>query len=245
VLVRKRLDEAMNITWSLTTKITEEYFQYHRIRGDLGKLVMDKLDMLLSMLSRKDGVARQKQIAASTTPRHRSSSPCASLLQVAQLAWNKLFSLALPGSTGYLSSVNPNPLAVPELGRLGGRDAPCDFYRASVATVALMVSFASHAYTECQVTLLDAFAGDISGGGQYALWLDYTYTLSTGGSVSSSGYILLSNSAAATIAAAALSARVSGQTNITIRYLNSGGASVDAVCGSPGRGDLIGIRLSG
>lgn len=114
-----------------------------------------------------------------------------------------------------------------------------------LASVALMASFSSHAFTDCHVMLVDVFTGDIAGAGQYGLWLDYTYTLTTGGSVESSRSILLSNPAAANISAAAFAARVSGQTNLTIRYLNSGGASADAVCGPPARGDLIGIWLAG
>jgi hypothetical protein len=101
-----------------------------------------------------------------------------------------------------------------------------------IAVIALLASFTSRAYTDCQISLVDVFTGDISGAGQYALWLDYTYTLTTGGSVQTSGFVLLSNPAAANISAAAFAAQVSGQTNLAIRYLNAGAASVDAVWGA-------------
>jgi hypothetical protein len=110
---------------------------------------------------------------------------------------------------------------------------------------ALITPSSSYAYTDCQVTLATVFTRDIGGSWQYALWLNYTYITTTGTSVSSSGSVLLTNPAAANISAAAFAARVSGQTNVSVRFLNTGGASVDAVCGPPGRGDLIGFFLNG
>lgn len=114
-----------------------------------------------------------------------------------------------------------------------------------LGSMALLFSLTSHALTDCHVTLVRVFTGDISGAGQYGLWVDYTYILTTGGTVSNSGYVLLSNMAAANISAAAISAWGSGQTNISMRYLNSAGAAIDSVCGPPVRTDLIGIWLDG
>lgn len=114
-----------------------------------------------------------------------------------------------------------------------------------IASIALIAPMASYAITDCHITLHDVFTGDLSGAGEYILWVDYAYTPTSGGSVNSSGFILLSNPAAANISAAAFSAMVSGQTSLTIRYLNSSAASQDAVCGPPARGDLVGIWLGG
>jgi hypothetical protein len=112
-----------------------------------------------------------------------------------------------------------------------------------VAIVAWIGSSTANAFTDCTVTLNSIFTGDISGTGTYGLYLAYTYNLTTGGTVSNSGYVLLTNPAAANISAAAFAARVSGQSNITIRFQNSSGASIDAVCAPPMRGDVIGIFL--
>jgi hypothetical protein len=114
-----------------------------------------------------------------------------------------------------------------------------------LASITVFMGYSpAKAFTDCIVTLNWIFTGDISGAGQNALYLDFTYTLSTVTQVSNTGNILLSSPAAANISAAAFTARATGQSNIALRFQNSGGGSADAVCGGPpGRSDLIGIFL--
>jgi hypothetical protein len=118
--------------------------------------------------------------------------------------------------------------------------------RIGASSLLAIIAFASastaNAMTDCSVTLNQIFTGDISGTGAYGLYLIFTYTLSTGGQVTNSGSVLLTNPAAANISAAAFAARATGQSNITLRFQNSTGGSPDVVCGGPpGRSDLIGI----
>jgi hypothetical protein len=107
--------------------------------------------------------------------------------------------------------------------------------------IALTTPLCASATTDCPVKLASVFLGDV-GGGTYAVFLAYTYTNSAGSVVNSSGYMPLGTGTVATsIAAAALSARVTGQ-SVTIRYQNNGGGTQDAVCGgTAARTDLIGI----
>jgi hypothetical protein len=100
----------------------------------------------------------------------------------------------------------------------------------------------ANALTDCNVKLSSTFTGDITGTGTYGLYLFYSYTTTGGTVVNSSGYILLSNPAAANVSAVAYTAQATGL-SVIARFLNSSGASQDAVCGPPTRSDLIGIWL--
>jgi hypothetical protein len=110
--------------------------------------------------------------------------------------------------------------------------------------VSLTCALTANAMTDCSVRLASSFTGDIAGTGQYGLFLIYSYTTTGGSVVDGSGYILLSNPAAANISAVAYTAQATGQ-SVQVRYLNSSGASTDSVCGSTAaRSDLVGIWLA-
>ena len=108
--------------------------------------------------------------------------------------------------------------------------------------VSATFALTANALTDCNVKLASTFTGDTSGAGAYALYLFFSYTTTGGGVVNNSGYILLSNPAAANISAVAYTAQATGL-SVIVRFLNSSGASQDAVCGPPTRSDLIGIWL--
>lgn len=108
----------------------------------------------------------------------------------------------------------------------------------AIASTTPLCAFAT---TDCPAKLTAVFIGDV-GGGNYSVFLTFTYTNAAGTVFNSSGYMPLSiGTVASGIAAAALAARVSGQ-DVTIRYENTSGAAQDAVCGSTTtRSDLAGI----
>ena len=108
----------------------------------------------------------------------------------------------------------------------------------AVASTTPLYAFAT---TDCPAKLTAVFIGDV-GGGSYSVFLTFTYTNAAGTVFNSSGYMPLSlGTVASAIAAAALSARATGQ-DVTIRYENNSGAAQDAVCGSTtARPDLAGI----
>jgi Transposase len=121
-------------------------------------------------------------------------------------------------------------------------------FRQVLLAIAFVVSstcaLTANAMTDCNVRLVSSFTGDMTGTGQYALFLVYNYTTTGGSVVGSWGYILLSNPAAANISAVTYAAQATGQ-SVQVRYLNSSGASADSVCGSTtARSDLIGIWLA-
>lgn len=110
--------------------------------------------------------------------------------------------------------------------------------------VVLLTAGPALAVTDCNVVLQNAFVGDSTGAGNYVLWLVYSYTASNGNTYTGQGSVLLSNPGAAEFTAIAIEAKVTQELSVSIRYLNSSGATQDQVCeAATARTDLIGMWL--